>query len=90
MTDKEDRVDSRNSAARSTGQNGPTVKELLCYVVKKVDIIPYDMLVKICSDHFSESEVEGAKHLIISLCGDSHSGRIPRRIGNDQKVKCMK
>ena len=70
--------------ALSQMSKGPIVNELLCFVVNKMDTLPFDYLVKLCSDFYSESEIDAAKE-IISKLGPTDK-RYPKRKGQNKKV----
>ena len=61
------------------GDNSPIKSELLCFVVDKCRILPFDDLIKICLDFYKEDEVIAARTIV-----DNYGDRLPRRKGNDK------
>ena len=54
-------------AGTDTGQVGPIIDELLCFVVNKYSILERDTLVKLCSDTFTEAETKTSKDLLFGM-----------------------
>ena len=68
-------------------QELPIISELLCFVANKISSMPYDMLVKLCTDFYSENDVECAKDILFNastISGES-SRKIKRR-GSSKKL----
>jgi hypothetical protein len=67
--------------------DGTTVNEALCYIANKIDLLPQDILVKVCSDFYDEKVIEDAKVLLFQLCADTNesSQRCIRKQGQTKK-----
>ena len=50
-----------------TGQVGPIIDELLCFVVNKYSFLERDTLAKLCSDTFTEAETKTSKDLLFGM-----------------------
>ena len=48
-------------------ENRFIVNEILCYLQTKMDTVPMDVLVKICSDFYPSDEIQKAKQLLFNL-----------------------
>ena len=59
--------------------------QLLCFVARKSEIMTNDRLIKVCSDFYSDTEIESAKSLAHDACGIC--GIPPRRNGPERKQK---
>ncbi|XP_070556626.1 uncharacterized protein [Ptychodera flava] len=57
------------------------INELLCFAVNKMDILPFEVIVKLCVDAFDDRDIEAAKRLLYDMCGDCSSHRFKRRQG---------
>ena len=57
--------------------------EMLCYMYNKIDVIPHDILLKICMDFYSDEEIEEAKSLLYNTC--STTIRQVQRKGNKKR-----
>lgn len=59
--------DDQNAGASENGNNssgsgiGVVVNELLCFCQNKMQMVNFDMLVKVCSDFYSDTQIESAK-----------------------------
>jgi hypothetical protein len=82
-----------NGATKSSTQNAKSdnhetrtviVNELLCFVWNKMDILPYDTIVKLCSDVFDDDEVADAKSVLFGVCASADSVRKITRKGADK------
>ena len=64
------------NAAPNAAQNhdhGPIISELLCFVMNKSSTMPFDMLVKLCTDFYSEDDVECANDILFnSVYAEQH------------------
>jgi len=72
------------------GTSAPIQSELLCFVRDKCKIIPFDDLLKLCCDFYSDEEIGEARRNIL----DWH--KLPKRRGDDKSrstmediLKCM-
>ena len=50
-----------------TGQMGPIIDELLCFVMNKYSILDRDTLVKLCSEKYTESDTKTSKDLLFGM-----------------------
>ncbi len=80
QSDKNNAKDNvqRDSSATGTGPTDPVINEVLCFMCNKIDSLPYDILVKLVADTYSEDEVEKAKELLFARCVTGTDG--PRHI----------
>ena len=58
------------------------VSELLCFVSEKCNVLPFDDLVKICVDFYSESEIISARNVV-----DSTGVRLPKRNRSSDRLR---
>ena len=63
--------------------NPPTRSELLCFLRIKGSIIPFDDLVKLCCDFYSEDEITAARNIIAVW------HKLPKRKGADKSRSTM-
>lgn len=63
--------------------NPPTRSELLCFLRVKGSIIPFDDLVKLCCDFYSEDEITAARNTIAVW------HKLPKRKGADKSRSSM-
>ena len=61
------------------------VNNLLCYIKCKMDILQSDLLVKVCADTFSETDIAEAQTLLHRFVKPSE--RLQKRKGDDMKSK---
>ena len=40
------------------------VNELLCFIANKIDVMPYDIVLKLCTDHYNGKRIENAKNVM--------------------------
>ena len=85
MSDSED--DAQPLPPITVTQPGPHTNELLCYVVCKLHICTFDIIVKLCTDFYSLDDVREARELL-SNCTVLPDGdrRINRRAANCKEV----
>ena len=85
MSDSED--DVQPPPPITVTQPGPHTNELLCYVVCKLHICTFDVIVKLCTDFYSLDDVREARELL-SNCTVLPDGdrRINRRAANCKEV----
>ena len=85
MSHSEDEVQPRPPI--TVTQPGPHTNELFCYVVCKLHICTFDVIVKLCTDFYSLDDVREARELLSNRTvlpdGDS---RINRRAANCKDV----
>ena len=65
--------------------DGVVINELLCFIVNKMDILTTDIIVKLCSEHFDDEDVELAKKTLFDLCS-SDITRFKKRQGQNKRV----
>ena len=58
-----------------TDPSEPIISEVLCFIVTKITTMPYDMLVKLCVDFYSEQEIEKAKDVLFQTAVDNDGDR---------------
>jgi len=58
------------------------VSELLCFVSDKCNILPFDDIVKLCADFYTESEIIEARNVI-----DSLGTRLPKRKQSPDRLR---
>ena len=64
------------------------INELLCYLCNKIDLLPMDVLVKICTESFSEVETLTAKRLLFDSIDTDE--RYVKRKGPDSHSQNLK
>ncbi|XP_070537508.1 uncharacterized protein [Ptychodera flava] len=62
------------------------VNELLCFLVNKMDVMPTDILSKVCCDFYEDSQIENSKKELFDLCSSATSTRFRRRQGQNKKL----
>ena len=71
---------------------GPIINELLCFIVNKISILDNESIVKLCSEKYSEKDIEDAKELLFSMVhkdGDLTTF-VKRRAGKVSESKSVK
>ncbi|XP_070573533.1 uncharacterized protein [Ptychodera flava] len=68
-----------------TSDRAIVINELLCFLWNKIDILPQDMLVKLCVEAYDDKEVEHAKKLLFDYCSDDRN-RYIRRQGQNKRA----
>lgn len=63
------------------------INELLCYLLAKIDSVPTDVLIRLVSENFSDSEVDNAKSLLCQHVEDSIRAGVKR--GQNKKKHDM-
>ena len=58
------------------------VNELLCFLQNKVNRVPYDVIVKVCSDYYSTAKITASKELLFEIV--KPSVRYRRKRGGDK------
>ncbi|XP_070546947.1 uncharacterized protein [Ptychodera flava] len=71
-------------ASQSQSGKAIIVNELLCFVWNKIDVLPSDMIVKLCVDTYDDKDVEQAKRLLFDSCNFDRS-RFIRRQGQNKR-----
>ncbi|XP_035664532.1 uncharacterized protein LOC118408028 [Branchiostoma floridae] len=59
-------TNKETSASRES--NDVIINDMLCFVVNKMDVLPTDVITKLCIETYSDDEVEAAKKLVFDLC----------------------
>ena len=59
----QDQTSTQADQTRSSGSD-PVISELLCFVSCNFSTMPYDMLVKLCTDFYSEEDIACAKDIL--------------------------
>jgi hypothetical protein len=73
-------LETPKAATKKTNSSeGVVINELLCFVSNKMDIMPYDTIVKLCMDVYNDEEVEDAKTILFDLCMTESGRRITRK-----------
>lgn len=79
-------VATAGKSTDSTIMNGDIItNELLCFVSNKLEVMPYDTIVKVCTDFYPEQAVTSAKNTLYEVLGDSTGKRCVTRKGNNKK-----
>ena len=68
---------SGSRSSSSAVHNNPIVSEILCFIANKLDVMPLDMVTKLCDDFYSETDVSNAKTLFYEVC-ESRGISLPR------------
>jgi hypothetical protein len=72
------------------GNVGPIIDELLCFFVNKLDVMPLDMIKKLCLDFYDEAAIETSKNLLFDVCSRSglsiHTRRKKHRGNNKNNM----
>ncbi|KAI8494375.1 hypothetical protein Bbelb_276010 [Branchiostoma belcheri] len=58
--------DSTDSARSKT--NDVIINDLLCFVANKMDVLPADIVSKLCTETYQDEEIEAAKRLLLDTC----------------------
>ena len=56
-----------NATAANDNASAPTINELLCFVSNKLSSMPYDMLIKLCTDFYKADDISCAKYIMYTL-----------------------
>ena len=77
-----------------TGNAKPVINELLCFISNKIKVMPYDMLVKLGMDFYSDECVEQAKDTLFDTAfgacdSDSKKPRKIKRRGSNKRLHDM-
>ena len=70
----------QHSAEISSQDNQPIISELLCFISNKINILPYDVLVKLCVQSFDEVTTKVAKDILYDTAFNNRTAQ--------RKVKC--
>ena len=73
-----------NRDSNITERKYPVLNEVLTYISNKMDLIPKDLLVKICADFYTVEELESAKNVAFKTC-PTMSRKIKRQ-GNEKSI----
>ena len=76
------------AGAAAIDNNNTLANELLCFVSRKMDLMTSDHLIKVCSEFYSEREIESAKLVANDACG--LYGTPAKRNGAYKKEKHLK
>ena len=57
-----------------------TISEVLCFVSNKINIMPYDMICKLCTDFYSDADLEQAKDILFDTAFVQREDGRPRKI----------
>lgn len=74
----------------SSEQPRPIINEVLCFIANKINLMPRDIVQKLCSDFYDESVIDEAKKTLYGLDVIQKMegiGRLKTRKGNDKKDK---
>ena len=67
------------------------VNEVLCFMKHKVNIIPFDILLKLCTDFYSDNEVKEAKEMFFETAfTNADDSERPRKVGRTGTAKRQK
>lgn len=67
----------------------PIICELLCFVSNKINSMPFDMLLKLCTDFYDSETIEKAKDTLYDTAFKNDISSVPRKIkrrGDSKKV----
>jgi len=78
-----DDFDTEVVATTLTSQPKVQVNEVLCFIQQKCNILPYDDLLKLCTDFYSVDEIDIARYLL--ACHVGHK-RLPKPRGSVKDV----
>ena len=53
----------------------------MCFITNKLDILPPDVIVQLCTSTFSDSDIEVSKKKLFDLCADETNSRYRKRQG---------
>ena len=67
---------SGSRSSSSAVHNNPIVSEILCFITNKLDVMPLDMVTKLCDDFYSETDVSNAKTLLYEVCELNPEGSV--------------
>ena len=78
-----------NSTQHSTqifAQDQPIINEILCFISNKINVLPYDVLVKLCVQSYDEIAIEEAKDILFETAfNDRAAPRKVKRRGSNKK-----
>jgi len=71
-----------NEGNSQTGDQGLqwTNSEVLCFVSNKINVMPYDMICKLCTDFYSDTDLEQAKDILFDTAFSHRDDARPRKI----------
>ena len=83
---------NENLVETSSANKTPTgtticIDELLCFITNKMDTLPNDTIIQLCSTTFSEEEVESSKRKLFDLCADESTARFKKRQGHKKTTQ---
>ena len=64
----------------SVASDVPIQCELLCFVVNKIQTMPYEFISKLCTDFYNEEAVETAKDILFETAFTANADKKPRKI----------
>ena len=63
----------------------PIISEVLCFISNKINIVPYDMLLKLCVDYYDNEDIDLGKDVLYNTVpGDDNIRRRIHRGEEDQ------
>nr|XP_006823137.1 PREDICTED: uncharacterized protein LOC102807118 [Saccoglossus kowalevskii] len=65
--------------------SGVMINELDCFLINKIDILPTDILAKLCVDHFEDDDIDFAKRTLFDLCCNDITSRFIKRQGHNKR-----
>ena len=71
--------------ACTVNKHGVVIDELLCFVVNKIDLLPPETIVQLCTSTYSDVEIESAKRRLFDMCADENTSRRKCRKGPKKK-----
>ena len=73
-----------NATAANDNASSPIINELLCFVSNKLSSIPYDMLIKLCTDFYKTDDISCAKDIMYTLRLHQDIRRKVKHRGNEK------
>ena len=75
-----------HSEITRTTNDSVLIDELLFFITNKLDILPPDVIVQLCTSTFSDSAIEVSKKKLFDLCADETNSRYRKRQGAKKSV----
>ena len=86
MADADDDVDILTAHAPTPAQTPALVSnELLCFIANKMNTVPTDTIVMLCTNQYDSGDIENAKRILFNLC-PCGNGRYIQRKGGKKNV----
>ena len=74
----------------SHGDDETIISELLCFITNKINIMPYDILAKLCSDFYNIDDINTAKDILYRTAFTRRDApRLVKRRGDNQKIQSI-